>query len=98
MVTNLLLTVLTLFCVLYPIEAITTTFDNVKDKFRAGKIEPDVVDNLSNMKLLKVSYPTGVTASLGNTLTPTLVKDQPKVEWEADKSALYTLLMTGETL
>lgn len=43
---------------------------------------------------LKVSYPSGVTVSLGNELTPTQVKDVPQVSWEAEKGAYYTLLMT----
>ncbi|VDN18597.1 unnamed protein product [Gongylonema pulchrum] len=31
----------------------------------------------------------------GNELTPTQVKDRPKVSWEADSNSLYTLVMTG---
>lgn len=33
--------------------------------------------------------------NLGNELTPTQVKDEPKVSWEADAESLYTLVMTG---
>lgn len=32
--------------------------------------------------------------SLGNELTPTQVKDEPAVKWDAEEGALYTLLMT----
>jgi phosphatidylethanolamine-binding protein len=40
-----------------------------------------------------VKYASGA-ASLGNELTPTLVKDAPTVEWTADPDSFYTLVMT----
>lgn len=46
-------------------------------------------------QLLKVTY-DGNEVKLGNELTPTQVKDIPKVEWEADPSAFYTVVMTGK--
>lgn len=45
-------------------------------------------------ELLKISYPSGVSVE-GTELTPTQVKDQPKVEWHGDAGTFYTLLMTG---
>lgn len=42
---------------------------------------------------MKVTYPSGVVVDLGKELTPTQVKDVPKVTWEAEKGAYYTLLM-----
>ncbi|XP_053698466.1 protein D3-like [Sabethes cyaneus] len=44
--------------------------------------------------LVKVSYPSGQQVSLGNELTPTQVKDQPTVSWDAEPNGLYTLIMT----
>lgn len=38
-------------------------------------------------------YPSGVTVNLGWELTPTQVKDKPKVTWEAEEGVFYTLLM-----
>lgn len=35
-----------------------------------------------------------VSVNLGNVLTPTQVKDQPTVSWEAEDGAFYTLCMT----
>lgn len=35
-----------------------------------------------------------MTANLGNTLTPTEVKDVPTVTWNADATTYYTLIMT----
>lgn len=43
----------------------------------------------------QVSYISGVKADQGNELTPTQVKDQPKLKWNADPSAFYTVCMTG---
>jgi hypothetical protein len=34
-------------------------------------------------------------ANLGNVLTPTQVKAMPKLTWEAESGALYTLILTG---
>lgn len=39
-------------------------------------------------------YPSGVTVNFGNELTPTQVKDQPTVTWEAEVDSYYTLIMT----
>nr|CAH7752657.1 unnamed protein product [Callosobruchus chinensis] len=33
---------------------------------------------------------------MGNVLTPTQVKDIPKVTWDADSGKHYTLCMTGQ--
>jgi len=39
---------------------------------------------------------SGVKALLGNELTPTKVKDQPSVSWNADPNSFYTLCLTGK--
>lgn len=64
----------------------------------SGKMEkegvvPDVIPVAPREKAT-VSYPSGVSVNEGNELKPRQVKDQPKVEWNADSSALYTLCMT----
>lgn len=41
----------------------------------------------------QVTYPSGVSAELGNELTPTQVKDMPILKWDADEMAFYSLLM-----
>lgn len=35
-----------------------------------------------------------MSVDLGNVLTPTQVKDQPTVKWDADASSFYTLCLT----
>lgn len=35
---------------------------------------------------------------MGNEITPTQGKDKPKVTWQAEKGAYYTLLMSGPDL
>lgn len=85
---------LTLFWVASCLEA---TPSEVVNKFREDEIVPDVIEDFkSELPLLKISYPSGKEVYLGNILTPTQVKDQPDVEWEAEEGALYTLLMTGK--
>lgn len=44
--------------------------------------------------MLQISYPSGVKVNLGNELTPTQVKDEPTVTFEAEKDAYYLFAMT----
>lgn len=55
-------------------------------------IIPDIIDEKPKSRAT-VSYPSGVKAELGNELTPTQVKDQPTISWDAEAGALYTLLL-----
>lgn len=57
------------------------------------QVVPDVIP-VAPAEVAKVSYASGVSVNEGNELTPTQVKDIPKVEWSADGSAFYTLCMT----
>lgn len=56
-------------------------------------VVPDVIDEVPP-SVLKVAYPSKANVDLGNVLTPTLVKDEPTVTWDADPNALYTLCKT----
>ncbi|XP_068156697.1 protein D3-like [Drosophila tropicalis] len=55
-------------------------------------IIPDIIDVKPAAKAT-IKYPSGVEVDLGKELTPTQVKDQPTVTWDADAGSLYTLLM-----
>lgn len=66
---------------------------SAKQKMEENQVVPDVIP-VAPKDIAKVTYPSGVSVNLGNELTPTQVKDQPKVEWNADSNALYTLCMT----
>lgn len=57
------------------------------------QVVPDVIP-VAPTEVAKVSYVSGVSASQGNVLTPTQVKDVPKVEWNAETGAFYTLCLT----
>lgn len=57
------------------------------------QVVPDVIP-VAPTATVKVSYPSGVEVNEGNELTPTQVKDIPKVEWQAKTDAYYTLCMT----
>lgn len=66
---------------------------DVSEAFTSNEIVPDVIGEAPGA-LVKVSYAGGSEVNLGNELTPTQVKDQPTVSWEAEPGALYTLVMT----
>nr|CAI5870264.1 unnamed protein product [Callosobruchus analis] len=57
------------------------------------KVVPDVVDTVPAKKV-EVVYPSGAIVEMGNVLTPTQVKDIPKVTWDADSRKHYTVCMT----
>ncbi|XP_026823250.1 protein D3-like [Rhopalosiphum maidis] len=56
-------------------------------------IVPDVIP-VAPKEMLQVYYPSGLKAELGNELTPTQVKDQPTVKWNAEPYSFYTLCLT----
>lgn len=57
------------------------------------QVVPDVVP-VAPTEVAKVTYVSGVSCDLGNELTPTQVKDAPKVDWNADTNSFYTLCLT----
>ena len=57
------------------------------------QIVPDVIPSGPTEKAT-ISYPSGAIVDQGNELTPTQVKNIPKVEWNADAGSFYTLCMT----
>ncbi|XP_013102308.1 protein D3 [Stomoxys calcitrans] len=61
--------------------------------FEELQVVPDVI-SVAPTELLSVSYGGGVEVKEGNVLTPTQVKDQPTLSWNADSSAFYTVCMT----
>ncbi|CAK1590515.1 unnamed protein product [Parnassius mnemosyne] len=65
----------------------------VAKSFAEHAVVPDVVP-VAPTALLKVTYSSGVEVKEGNELTPTQVKDQPTVSWDAEQNAFYTVAMT----
>ncbi|KAM7359464.1 uncharacterized protein ACRADG_012882 [Cochliomyia hominivorax] len=57
------------------------------------EVIPDVIDE-GPEQFLKVTYDNGIEADKGVELTPTQVKNQPKIEWRAQAGTYYTLIMT----
>ncbi|KAH8383826.1 hypothetical protein KR009_010719 [Drosophila setifemur] len=72
---------------------LTVQAGSVEDAFRAHEVVPDVIPGPPN-QLLKVTYNNGLVAKDGVELTPTQVKGQPTVEWDAQPGDFYTLIMT----
>lgn len=58
-------------------------------------VQCSIFKRQSEISFLQVKYPSGVEVKDGNELTPTQVKDQPEVNFKADKNSFYTLIMTG---
>ncbi|KAE9551342.1 hypothetical protein FO519_005457 [Halicephalobus sp. NKZ332] len=69
------------------------TGENTANKFKEYEVVPDVIPKAPSA-FIKIDFKGGVSANLGNELTPRQVKDVPSVDWEADSSALYTLVKT----
>lgn len=61
--------------------------------FEEHQVVPDVIP-VAPAELLCVSYTSCAQVKEGNILTPTQVKDQPEVSWNADSNTLYTVVMT----
>ncbi|CAH1972895.1 unnamed protein product [Acanthoscelides obtectus] len=59
------------------------------------EVVPDVVDTVPSKKV-EVVYPSGAAVEMGNVLTPTQVKDVPKITWDAESNQHYVVCMTGQ--
>ncbi|RZB39822.1 PBP domain containing protein, partial [Asbolus verrucosus] len=55
-------------------------------------IVPDAVEEEPSSKIT-ISYSSGKSVEFGQELSPTDVKDEPEVKWEADPAKYYTLVM-----
>lgn len=62
------------------------------DNFIRDQVVPDVVDGKPAAGI-QIGYPSGARVNYGNELTPTQVKDEPKVSFDAKADQLYTLAM-----
>ncbi|XP_050298312.1 protein D3-like [Anthonomus grandis grandis] len=67
--------------------------ENLLQNMEKEKVVPEVIDKAPS-EVAEVVFPSGAKAEMGKVLTPTLVKDQPKVKWNADPNSLYTVCMT----
>ncbi|XP_033321264.2 protein D1 isoform X1 [Megalopta genalis] len=75
------------------VEIAARSLSSMAESLASHGIVPDVVDKAPE-KVLNVAYPNNITVDIGKVLTPTQVKDQPKISWDADADAYYTLCMT----
>ncbi|EAT40755.1 AAEL007549-PA [Aedes aegypti] len=78
---------------LFSTNSIRLFVSSVAKSMDKHQVVPDVIP-VAPAEVAKVSYASGAVVNEGNELTPTQVKDVPKVEWNADSAALYTLCMT----
>uniref|UniRef100_A0A2S2QP17 Phosphatidylethanolamine-binding F40A3.3 n=1 Tax=Sipha flava TaxID=143950 RepID=A0A2S2QP17_9HEMI len=80
------------FCLICIALGVFGSENQVDKAMENAKIVPDVIV-VGPKKLLQVNYLSGVKAELGNELTPTQVKDQPSVVWDAKPNSFYTLYL-----
>ncbi|XP_011049116.1 PREDICTED: protein D2-like isoform X1 [Acromyrmex echinatior] len=71
----------------------TRLLSSMAEALQTHKVIPEVVKKIP-ASVLNVTYPNNIIVQIGVELTPTQVKDQPHVEWQADSEAFYTLCMT----
>ncbi|CAF0924226.1 unnamed protein product [Brachionus calyciflorus] len=63
------------------------------EEFKSEQVVPEVFSELPK-QILSVDWPhSNVKGELGNVVTPTDMRSQPNVHWEADEKCHYTLLM-----
>lgn len=58
----------------------------------ADGIVPGTLEEAPSAEIA-ITYPNGKEVHIGQELTPTEVKDEPKVKWEGDPNKFYTLVM-----
>ena len=61
------------------------------ERFIEFEIVPDVIPTVPN-SLLEVTW-KDVGANLGSVVTPTQMKDEPILKWEAEANAFYTVML-----
>lgn len=82
-----------IFCLMLAAAVVVAEADTDIEKVFANlELSPQIIP-IAPKKVLSVSYPNDVNVNLGAELTPTQVKDIPIVSWEAEKGAMYTLMM-----
>ncbi|EDW11373.2 protein D3 [Drosophila mojavensis] len=69
------------------------SFKSVTSLMEENCIVPDVISKAPK-SVVSLEYDGGICVQPGVVLTPTQVKCEPRVKWEADPSKLYTLCMT----
>ncbi|XP_016987846.1 protein D3 [Drosophila rhopaloa] len=67
--------------------------ENIGKTMEENCVVPDVIAKAPAQTAV-VEYPCDIVVKPGQVLTPTQVKDEPCVKWEADATKLYTLCMT----
>ncbi|XP_055836478.1 protein D3-like [Episyrphus balteatus] len=66
---------------------------NASEVFKNHGVVPEIIP-VAPKELLKVTFPSGATADGGNDLTPTQVKDPPKINFQTQSSHFNLLCLT----
>ncbi|KAJ2940109.1 hypothetical protein O0L34_g6477 [Tuta absoluta] len=65
---------------------------DIQSLFKEHCVVPDVI-SIAPSEPITVEYPGGLKLEMGKELTPTQVKDKPKVQWAAKEGEYYLLAM-----
>ncbi|XP_023302379.2 protein D3-like [Lucilia cuprina] len=79
--------------VVYILKLVLAEESEIIKAMKRHEVIPDLL-NEGPQEILKVTFDSGVTANMGEELTPTQVQNAPLVEWSAEKDSFYTLLFT----
>ncbi|KAI8130948.1 Phosphatidylethanolamine-binding protein like protein F40A3.3 [Lucilia cuprina] len=79
--------------VVYILKLVLAEESEIIKAMKRHEVIPDLL-NEGPQEILKVTFDSGVTANMGEELTPTQVQNPPLVEWSAEKDSFYTLLFT----
>ncbi|XP_055847900.1 protein D3-like [Episyrphus balteatus] len=71
--------------------ALAATDSEMTKKMKKFKIIPQIVSG-NVPELLKITFDSGASVNMGNKILPSQAKNQPKVEWNADKHSFYTIV------
>ncbi|XP_013100098.1 protein D3 [Stomoxys calcitrans] len=85
--------VLLAICLVSGLAAVNAEDSEITKFMKHLEVIPDVLDE-GPKHFLKITYDNGILADKGVELTPTQVKNQPKIEWQAEAGTYYTLIMT----
>ncbi|KAK9766892.1 hypothetical protein K7432_003682 [Basidiobolus ranarum] len=67
---------------------------SIKQTFTKAGIIPDVLQDVENAVVLRVTYPSGDAVNSGNELSVEGTQEQPQVHIDAKEGEKYTLIMT----
>ncbi|XP_055847906.1 putative odorant-binding protein A5 [Episyrphus balteatus] len=81
-----------IFLIVATLAVASAAESEITEKMKEFKIIPDLIQ--SNVpETLKVEFDSGAIVNMGNKIFPSEARNQPMVDWNADKNAYYTIMI-----